>query len=119
MQRVLFVFKLLILNMSSLCYLIGEIDIPIIILSNIFFQNRLTSVRGAIPSYKPNVLLLLLLLLLLLWNSCMQQFRKSCTIQDLCLKSKIMDGFWSSRCLCDRTDLFNKIGSFSSGQKWN
>ena len=26
-----------------------------------------------------------------------------------------MDGFWSSRCLNDRIDLPNKIGSFSSG----
>merc|ERR1712105_522684 len=50
-----------------------------------------------IPPYKPSVLLLLLLLLLLLQNSCMQQFWNSCTILDLCLKSEIMDGFWSSR----------------------
>ena len=52
-----------------------------------------------IPSYKPSVLLLpLLLLLLLLRNSCMQQFRNSCTILDLCLKYEIMDRFWSWRC---------------------
>ena len=33
----------------------------------------------------------------------------------LSLKSEIMDGFWSSRCLNDRIDLTDKIGSFSSG----
>ena len=41
--------------------------------------------------------------------------RNCCTILDLCLKSEIMDGFWSSRCLNDRIDLPDKIGSFSSG----
>ena len=66
-----------------------------------------------ILSYKPSVLLLLLLLLLR--KSCMQQFWKACTILDLCLKSEIMDGFWSSRCLNSHIDLPNKIGSFLSG----
>merc|ERR1712148_917 len=64
------------------------------------------SVIHIIPSYKSSVLLLLLLLLLL-WNCC--------TILDLCLKYEIMDGFWSSRCLNNRIDLPDKIGSFSSG----
>ena len=32
------------------------------------------------------------------------------TILSLCLKSEIMDGFWSSRCLNDRIDLPDKIG---------
>ena len=31
------------------------------------------------------------------------------------LKSEIMDGFWSSRCLNDRIDLPDKIGLFLSG----
>ena len=31
------------------------------------------------------------------------------------LKSEIMDGFWSSRCLNDRIDLPDKIESFLSG----
>ena len=31
------------------------------------------------------------------------------------LKSEIMDGFWCSRCLNDRIDLPDKIGSFLSG----
>ena len=48
-------------------------------------------------------------------NCCMQQFRNYCTILDLCLKSEIMDGFWSSRCLNDRIDLPDKIESFLSG----
>ena len=39
-----------------------------------------------------------------------------CTILDLCLKSEIMDGFWSSRYLNDRIDLPNKIESFLSGK---
>ena len=56
-----------------------------------------------IPSYKSSVLLLLLLLL---WNCC--------TILDLCLKSEIMDGFWSSRCLNDCIDMPDKMGSFLS-----
>ena len=64
-----------------------------------------------IPSYKPSVLLLLLLL----QNCCMQQFRNCCTILDLCLKSEIMDRFWSSRCLNDRINVPDKIASFSSG----
>merc|ERR1712074_128372 len=50
--------------------------------------------------------LLLLLLLLLTF---------SCTILSLCLKSEIMDGFWSSRCLNDRIDLPDKMRSFLSG----
>ena len=58
---------------------------------------------STISSYKPSVLLLLLLL----WNCC--------TILYLCLKSEIMDGFFSSRCLNDRIDLPDKIGSFLSG----
>ena len=33
----------------------------------------------------------------------------------MCLKSKIMDGFWSSRCPNYRIDMPNKIGSISSG----
>ena len=33
----------------------------------------------------------------------------------LSLKSEIMDGFWSSRCLNDHIDLPDKIGSFLSG----
>ena len=41
--------------------------------------------------------------------------RNCCTILDLCLRSEIMDGFWSSRCLNDRIDMPHKIGSFSSG----
>merc|ERR1712074_418812 len=41
--------------------------------------------------------------------------RNCCTILDLCLKSEIMDVFWSSRCLNDHIDLPDKIGSFSSG----
>ena len=60
-----------------------------------------------ITSANRTVLLLLLLLLLLLQNSC--------AILDLCLKSEIMDGFFSSRCLNDRIDLPDKIGSFLSG----
>merc|ERR1712030_80889 len=36
-------------------------------------------------------------------------------ILSLCLKSEIMDGFWSSRCLNDPVDLLDKIGSFLSG----
>merc|ERR1712030_58187 len=36
-------------------------------------------------------------------------------ILSLCLKSEIMDGFWSSRCLNDPVDLPDKIGSFLSG----
>ena len=31
------------------------------------------------------------------------------------IKSEIMDGFWCSRCLNDRIDLPDKIGSFLSG----
>ena len=79
-------------------------------------SENILMVPHVIPSYKPSVLLLtlLLLLLLLLRNSCMQQFQNSFTILDLCLKSEIMDGFWSSRCLNDCIDLHNKIGSFLS-----
>ena len=33
----------------------------------------------------------------------------------LSLKSEIMDGFWSSRCLNDHIDLPDKIGSFLGG----
>ena len=36
--------------------------------------------------------------------------RNCCTILDLCLKSEIMDGFWSSRCLNDHIDMPDKIG---------
>ena len=36
-------------------------------------------------------------------------------ILSLCLKSEIMDGFWSSRCLNDPVNLPDKIGSFLSG----
>merc|ERR1712030_140760 len=39
----------------------------------------------------------------------------SCTILSLCLKSEIMDGFWSSRCLNDPIDLPDKMRSFLSG----
>ena len=57
----------------------------------------------AIESCKPNKILFyrskFLLLLLLL----------------LCLKSEIMDRFWSSGCLNDRIDMPVKIGSFLSG----
>ena len=44
----------------------------------------------------------------------MQEFWNCCTILDLCLISEIIDGFWSSRCLNDRINLPDKIGSFSS-----
>ena len=37
------------------------------------------------------------------------------TILFLFIKSEIMDGFWSSRCLNDPVDLPDKIGSFLSG----
>ena len=45
-------------------------------------------------------------------SSCCSLFRTR-----LCrfIKSEIMDGFWSSRCLNDRIDLPDKIGSFLSG----
>merc|ERR1711984_20706 len=62
--------------------------------------------RAGILFYRSGFLLLLLLLLLLLTF-----FR---TILSLCLKSEIMDGFWSSRCLNDRLDLPDNIGSFLS-----
>merc|ERR1711984_28888 len=55
--------------------------------------------------YRSGFLLLLLLLLLIFFR----------TILFLCIKSEIMDGFWSSRCLNDRIDLLDKIGSFLSG----
>ena len=42
-------------------------------------------------------------------------FWNCCTILDLCLKSEIINGFWSSRCLNDHIDVPDKIGSFSSG----
>ena len=51
-------------------------------------------------------LLLMLLLLLLLTFSC--------TILSLCIKSEIMDGFWSSRCLNDPIDLPDKMRAFLS-----
>ena len=30
------------------------------------------------------------------------------------IESEIIDGFWSSRCLNDRLEVLNKIGSFAS-----
>ena len=52
--------------------------------------------------------LLLLLLLLLL-------FQKCCTILDLCLKSEIINRFFSSWCLNDHIYVPDKIGPFLSG----
>ena len=39
----------------------------------------------------------------------------SCTILAQCLKSEIMDGFWSLRCVNDCFDLPNKMGSYVNG----
>ena len=75
----------------------GIVTVQISLLLVQFATVNVTNVAN-IRSYKPSVLLLLLLLL---WNSCMQQFQNCCTILDLCLKSEILDGFWSSRCLND------------------
>ena len=60
-----------------------------------------------ILSSKTTVLLCLLLLCQLLWNCC--------TILALPIESEIMDGFWWFRCLNDRIDLPDMIGSFASG----
>ena len=42
-------------------------------------------------------------------------FRKCCTLLAQPISPEIMDGFWCSRCLNNRIDLPNMIGSFASG----